>query len=173
MTATAQGNFMTGDYFHLSAGKLAPGSIVEPGNYGRIVLLMGREHPDFYREMALENARFHRFEHFPSRLDAAFGFISIPEAIDFRSRIPGFVHHILYRVSMLAASASSCLVESRLCGVQGTPRHDWADSYWLNARPVSDASPWVPVVPGIDGWPIPPSREVLTLSQLRIEERLD
>lgn len=164
---------MPGTYFHLSAGKLAPGSVVEPGNYGRIVLLMGREHQDFYREMALENARFHRFGHLPSRLEAAFGFASLTEAADFRSRIPGFFHHILYRVSLVNASASSCLVESRLCGVQGTPRHDWADDYWRNARPVSDPSPWIPVVPGIDGWPAPHSREVLTLSQLRIEERLD
>lgn len=108
-------------YFHLSGGLLGAGSTIEPGNYGRVVMAAGNQHSDYYREMALEDARVHRFSDFPSRMSAAFGFAAVEEAREFRGRIPGFRNHVLYRVALVDPKVRSCLVESRLCGSQGTP----------------------------------------------------
>jgi hypothetical protein len=159
------------DYFHLSGALLAPGSIILPDNWGRMIRAYGWQHNCAMREYALEHARLTRFPHRPSRLDGAFVMLSPEEAKTFRRHINGFQHHLLYRVSLTDPSALSHIADSRLCGPLGAVRHDWADIYWL------DYDSQTASIPGID-WAtasggIRELREMLTLSQLRIEERID
>ncbi|MBR2535620.1 MAG: hypothetical protein IKE66_06060 [Hyphomicrobium sp.] len=159
------------DYFHLSGVPLAVGSIIEPGNYGRIVRAMGWRHSFAYREMALESARLTRFAHLPSRLDAAFVLLTLEEMREFqRLNSANFQNHIQYRVTLCDEKAASNVTDSRLCNPAGSLRADWADVYWLDIKAQSTA------IPGVD-WAtaaVPAQlREMLTLSQLRIEERLD
>jgi hypothetical protein len=75
-------------YWHLSGARLAPGAVIEPGNFGRIVMAIGKTHPHFHREMAIEYARVAKFASRPSRLTSAFGFVTSDEAADYRARIP-------------------------------------------------------------------------------------
>jgi hypothetical protein len=44
-------------YFHLSGAMVAPGSIIEPGNWGRMIRALGWQHNCAMREAALEGAR--------------------------------------------------------------------------------------------------------------------
>jgi hypothetical protein len=164
------------DYFHLSGASLAVGSVIQPGNWGRIIRTVGWRHPEALKEMALENARNTRFSHRPSRLECAFAFVDGDEARNFRARIPGFTHHLLYRVSLLDPDAVSHVTDSRLSGPQLNSLLDdnWADAYW------KDFDPATLVIPGIGNWAAVAvhspgglqSREMLTLSALRIEECL-
>ncbi|GEM_PF-4765063 len=63
------------------------------------------------------------------------------------------------------------ITDSRLCGPQGDLRDNWADVYWMeyDQQPKS--------LPGIDWAPNITEqnrlREMLTLSPLKIEERLN
>jgi hypothetical protein len=161
---------MTARYFHLSGIMLRSGSIIEPGNWGRIIRATGVQHSYWAREHALEAARLKNHTHKPSRLDAAFASIDEAEARSFRNRIPSFTHHVLYRVSFVDPQATSHLTDSRLCAQQGNSNYDWADLYWHEYDPTKI------VIPGIGTLAMAtngvPCREVVTLSPLRIEEAL-
>lgn len=150
-------------YYHLSGGRLGAGSIIQPGNFGRLIRLHGWNHNLAVREMALEAARLASFENLPSRFDSCFGFASLAEAQAFQAQINGFQTHLLYRVSIVGDAPIVGLTDSRLCGPGGELRHNWAEAYWNGMTLVEQGADIA------DGaW-----REMLTLSPLRIEERLD
>jgi hypothetical protein len=58
--------------YHCSLAWLEPGSIIRPGNYGRVVRLAGLRHRDWMREQFLEFVRSQEFPDKPSRLSSAF-----------------------------------------------------------------------------------------------------
>lgn len=118
------------DYFHLSGALLEIGSVIRPGNWGRVITVTGWRHPEAIKEMALEYVRRSRFPDRPSRLACAFAFLTIDEARNFRGRIPGFGSHILYRVNLADADAPSHIADSRLSGPQGTLHDSWPEHYW-------------------------------------------
>ncbi|MGY4284912.1 hypothetical protein ACVWXO_004132 [Bradyrhizobium sp. LM2.7] len=157
-------------FFHLSGIMLRPGSIIEPGNFGRITRAIGVNHTHWHREQALEAARLRNHPHKPSRLAAAFASIDEREALSFRARIPGFAFHMLYRVSLVDPEAHWHLTDSRLCDRQGQAQYDWADMYWHEYDPKKI------VIPGLGTLESATSgiscRELLTLSALQIEEVL-
>lgn len=160
------------DYYHLSGAMLEPRSIIHAGNWGRVITHLQWRHNEALREMALEDARRTRFPHRPSRLEAVFVFLTEQEAREFRSRNGGFNSHLLYRVTLIDPSALSFVTDSRLCGPVGTLRPNWADVYWTGGDPAQMG------IPGISDWKaatggIVQSREMLTLSNLRVEERLN
>lgn len=156
-------------YYHLSGAHLESGSIIVPGNWGRVIRHYGWQHNFALREMALEAARIRLAPHLPSRMDAAFVLPTLEEARAFRTNSQGWQSHLLYRVTLCDPNATSHVVDSRLCGPAGTLRADWADAYWLD--------PAAAAIPGIDNWAAATGgvqlREMLTLSKLRVEERLD
>src|SRR6516225_4549681 len=130
-------------FFHLSGIMLRPGSIIEPGNFGRIVQATGPAHTHWQREQALEMARAKNYPNKPSRLEAAFVSVDVAEARSFRARIPGFTFHVLYRVSLLDPASPSHLTDTRLSERQGPAHYDWANLYW------SEYDPSKIVIPGI------------------------
>jgi hypothetical protein len=148
------------DFYHLSGAQLAVGSIIEPGNWGRIIRATQWTHNQAVREMVLEAARLARFATMPSRLDCNFGFISLDEANVFRSQIHGFGMHILYRVSLKNEHASNGVTEWRLSQPHGPLRPNWADDYWQMMTPINEAA-------ATGG-----GREMLTLSQLIVQDCL-
>jgi hypothetical protein len=58
--------------YHSSPVLLGQGSIILPGNYGRIIRSVGATHPYWDRENTLESVRRARYDAKPSRLDATF-----------------------------------------------------------------------------------------------------
>lgn len=149
---------------------LAQGSVILPGNWGRLIRAYGWQHALALREMALEDTRRSRFPHRPSRLDSAFVFLSIAEAQDFRSQNGGFLKHILYRVTLCEPDAACHIADTRLCGPHGLTRPDWADAYWMDLESQASAIPEIDWIAFTNGTP---QREMLTLSKLLVEERLD
>lgn len=162
-------------YYHLSGALLEAGSMISPGNWGRIIRLTGWRHAEAIKEMALEYVRRLHFRDKPSRLECAFAFLTVDEARNFRGRIAGFGSHILYRVTLAAPDAPSHVADSRLSGPQGALHENWPEHYWR------DYDPATTVVPGIDDWIARASsspgglhsRELLTLSALVVRERID
>ena len=149
-------------YYHLAGGKLGPGSIVDPGNWGRIVRIHGWNHTAATREMALEGARISKFSAFPSRLDCCFAFASLDEAKAFQTGPNGFNTHLLYRVTLIDPFVLTGITSWALSFFNGALRHDWADDYWRAMKRIQAG-----VAVGVGE-----GREVLTLSPLRIEECL-
>ena len=58
--------------YHCSPSWLEPGSIIRPGNYGRILKMIGANHTHWLREQFLELIRTQEFPDKPSRLTSAF-----------------------------------------------------------------------------------------------------
>lgn len=69
-------------YYHVCPTLLDKGSIILPGNFGRIIRDMGIEHPLWSRENILEFFRKENFPDKPSRLNATFVF-ETKEATEF------------------------------------------------------------------------------------------
>ena len=64
-------------YYYACSYPLAPGSVVEPGNWGRILMKYTANDPGqqlLVRELIFENTRLSAFPNKPSRLEAAFVF---------------------------------------------------------------------------------------------------
>lgn len=58
--------------FHCTHIDLKAGDIIEPGNWGRIILSTGVSHPRWNREIILEAVRIQYFPAKPSRLSSTF-----------------------------------------------------------------------------------------------------
>lgn len=149
--------------FHLAPLPLQEGSVILPGNWGRIIRQAGWNHTLAIREMALESARSASFHHFPSRLDCAFAFPTAEEAVAFRNSEGGFSLHVLYCVTRTDPQAATSIGRMDRVSPDGELRHDWATVYWEAMTPIEDG---MTIGAGA-------GREILTLSPLRIEERLD
>jgi hypothetical protein len=152
--------------YHPSGIVLRRGSIIEPGNFGRIILATGPHHTQWIREHALEEARVKNHADKPARFAAAFTFVDEKEARSFRARIPGFQFHILYRVSLLEPDAPSHLTDTRLCDRQSSMDYDWADLYWHTYDPTKIFIPGKGSLADATGGIT--CRELITLSPLKI-----
>jgi hypothetical protein len=145
------------ELFHLNSGLLGPGSIIHPGNWGRVLMFHGWNHHQAAREMMLESARINGHADKPSRLKCCFAFLTIEEADRFRPM--GFDTHILYRVALADHAAATFTADTALCTFDGTPRIDWGNAYWNGVTEIGQTRP-------------PHVREVLTLSPLKILEQV-
>ena len=157
-------------FFHLSGPTLGVGSIIVAGNYGSIVRKAGWSHTYAWREAVLEQERLDSCPTKPSRLQAAYAFLTREEAELFRATVHGFQTHHLYQVALESPQAPAHIADWRFCQPQGAFRLNWANAYWHdweNSRPS---------IEGID-WTHPDlarnQREIITLSNLIISERLD
>jgi hypothetical protein len=93
----ASGRRMT-RYFHFAPILLGPGAVIEPGNFGRVVRLVGQTHPLYRRETAYEDFRLKQFVTRPSRLDCLFCFPTQQEAELCRAHLQGYASSVLYEV---------------------------------------------------------------------------
>ena len=152
--------------YHSSLSLLGPGSIVVPGNYGRIIRIVGESHRLWGREQTLEEVRKLEFPHKPSRLDSAFAYTSL-ETAKFHMNLPqvrGQLFPILYEVEKVDENAPEHRADYNV--VQPLPRRpetmsEIARLYWT-------AGLWTSTV----GGPNTKSEEMLTLSPLRIVRML-
>lgn len=157
-------------YFHLCGIPLSEGSIILPGNYGRIIRKAEWRHESGMRELAIEAARLARFAFRPSRFDCAFAFTEEDEARWFRSTYPGFQFHNLFRVRLKDENANSFIANVLSLPPSIPFESNWPDRYWMGIAVNRDSG--VPVEPSVcDKGTL--CREVLTLSPLVVEERLD
>lgn len=135
---------------------LGRGSIIRPGNWGRIVRRVGPNHHEWQRETILEEVRRTEFPVLPSRLDCAF---VIDERIEAQYYVANFAPLcLLYEVRLIDG---------------GAPTHE-AD--WKGTGPYDQTSEWARRYWRGDVMPHPETtlklRERLTLSRLQIESQI-
>ena len=153
---------LDGKLFHLAHAALAVGSVIEPGNWGRLIQHHGWHHEQTVEEMALEAARRERFASLPSRVDCAFAFLTIEGAKHFRNTEPqAFGAHILHQVRLQNPEAATFIANVALHVPQGELQPNCPDNYWRGAafsgeRPLNEGGKLC--------------REVLTLSPLILEK---
>jgi hypothetical protein len=133
-----------------------------PGNYGRIIRIVGPAHPLWQRELTLEEVRKLEFPRMPSRLDSAFAYTSLDTA-RFHMSLPqvrGHMFPILYEVEKVDENAPEHRADYNV--VQPLPRRpetmlEIARLYWTAGLWTTTAE-----APNIR------SEELVTLSPLRI-----
>ena len=106
-------------YFRFAPILLTPGSVIEPGNFGRLIRLRGEAHTLYRREMAYEAVRQKEFPDRPSRLDCLFCFPTLQEAEFYRAHIQGYADSILYEVESAEAELHIADLNNglQLCGL--------------------------------------------------------
>ncbi len=154
--------------FHLSGQMLGPGSIILPGNWGRLVRAYGRQHGAFDREAALESFRAAHFPHLPSRLQSVFTFDSIEDAYIFRKE-PGFNGHALHVVTPCDPDAPRHRARILDFRARSPDDVDWPARYW-RGDDTSAPEPAVGVDPGVGVLSEP--HEVLIGGPVRVEALL-
>jgi len=143
------------------------GSIILPGNWGRIVRCIGERHPKWNREQLYETVRQRQpnAANLPSRLDASFT-CPTEEGLRFyhQSQLEkGNIPAVLYEVEKVDPNASEHLTEFNLAMLtpQGMTDEQAAERYWLGDF-------WF----NIEGRPGFRCEEILTTSAIRIVRRL-
>ena len=116
-------------FFHSTGATLETGSIIRPGNWGRVVRLHGWRHDCALREMALEDARGVRFTNRPSRMECAFVCLSEVEGRAYQ-HANKITSHVLHEVELVEAAAEVFITSWGLVSPVGDLRPGWADAYW-------------------------------------------
>jgi hypothetical protein len=145
--------------FHFNSSLLEPGSIVRPGNWGRIVRLFGDRHREWNRECRLEQIRQTEFPHLPSRFDCIFFFETAVEAEHYNTALNQKGLMVFYEVEVMSLNAPQHVADW-----QGTGPYDsdeWARRYWRGD-----------IMPGRGPAPGPLCREVLAATPLRIVRQM-
>lgn len=166
-----------GPLLHFAPLRLRPGTVIDPGNWGRILKLRGINDPSWWREIAWEQYRAANFPDRPSRFACAFVFISGAAAAGYRPS----TMYVLHRVRL--ASPGLGLFVTRMNLVPGPrPPFDPAicHAYWQgvgwaggNHEAPVDIGPTPDLISEyrlIEGMP---ELEGLTTSPLLVEEILD
>jgi hypothetical protein len=99
-----QVGIMDVNYYFLCSYPLAPNSIIQPGNWGRILNSYNLLNPNMYwlplRELMFENIRLKEFPAKPSRFASTFLCESIEDAIAFRNATSRYFD-LLYEISLV------------------------------------------------------------------------
>lgn len=144
--------------YHWSNPLLAVGSVIEPGNYGRILTAAGYSHNHALRESVLEHVRSIEFPNSPSRFSSTFFFETQDQAIQYANDNQ-FAFVNLYEVELADMNAPIVDVDHRRISPLGAVGFEWARAYWRG-------DPW----PGSENPHL--FRERLTTSPLRIVRRV-
>ncbi|MEW9805107.1 hypothetical protein [Mesorhizobium marinum] len=150
--------------FHAAPIPLENGSIILPGNWGRIVRAIGEEHPKWKMEQVFEAVRAEKFSDKPARLESAFC-IPTEEGLRFylehasKSKFPA----VLFEVELVDPNASQHLTDYNLIDTlkEGQTHEANAVRYWEGKFRYTFKDK-----PGFV------CEEILTLSPLRIVRRL-
>lgn len=143
--------------YWIGSQTLLDGSVVLPGNWGRIKLLTraNAQSTLMLREYVLELVRTRSYSWLPSRFACAFYFIDQDDARRF-ARKNGRLADILYQIELVEPDPSSFITDWKFYGM--SENHSMqdleklADLYWTGESP--------------------PNPEALTLSPLRIVRQL-
>lgn len=127
-------------YYHLAPLLLAPGGIIQPGNWGRIINCYRCEPQAsqnaslMAREMAFEAVRAAKYSSLPSRLSCAFVFETLEHANQYKQNFSRW--NSTYEVELLTPEAPSHragfnLIQFPPATVEFLPVvTQWAEAYW-------------------------------------------
>ena len=129
-------------YFHSAPLLLDVGSVIQPGNWGRILNAYRRPNNGspwlIAREMAFETIRASKYQNLPSRLSCAFVFESLDDANQYQGQFTPW--NALYEVEMTDVNAprhrgAFNLIELPPEGVEFLPvTVQRAEQYWSGSQ---------------------------------------
>ena len=144
--------------FHCTHKQLESGVIIQPGNWGRIILNQGETHPSWEREQVLERIRVGHYPEKPSRLKSAYCCETIEAAKCYKEKnIPqGYI----YEVNIIEETQPSHRGDFNC--LEPLPRRpenmeEIAHLYWKYALKTS-----------VQEWPGVVCSEIVTLSGLKV-----
>lgn len=138
-------------FYHFCPARLAPGSVIEAGNFGHLVSLYGYRHNYFGREASIERIRILNAPAAPSRLACVFAFLSQIDAAHFKFREQSSATSYLYEVEAAAADAPILAVRMDLLNrwdeqqADGISAAYWASGYRPGVDPAPVIDPSVPI----------------------------
>jgi len=151
----------TKTFFHATYVPLAPGSVIEPGNWGRMLNTYVRNHNDYVllRETIFEQVRRQDFPHLPSRLNCVFLCRTEEELRIFMSK--NHINDIPYEVTLQQDDATTFATGYDLPDIPVGPPllptlRERATAYWRG-----------------EGVESSKRVEVLTATPVRVVRRLD
>ena len=149
-------------FYHTNREDLPPGSVVQPGGWGRRVLEQRDRHPSWKREIILEAVRLLNFHEKPSRLNATFSCELIETIRCYHSQ--HCRQDFIYEVELIDPAASQH--KGDFNAVEPMPRRaetfdQIALKYWLYSLKTNVAE-----------WPGVECSEIVSASPLRILKRL-
>ncbi|NRF12619.1 DUF2441 domain-containing protein [Agrobacterium pusense] len=150
--------------FHCTQALLGNGSIILPGNYGRIVRALGQSHAAALRESVLEHVRVQSFPEMPSRFEAAF-FCETLAQIQAYITNNNLQFLNVYEVAKTDEDAAEALTDFRMLSPWGPADFSWATRYWSGQPHPQHAAIW----PGL---PAETFFERFSASPLRILQRI-
>ena len=151
------------DYFHVCPLPLEPGSVIKPGNWGRIIRSYVNRDTNInqlwimFREQTFELIRRTEFPGKPSRFDSTFLFDSIEKSTNFKKQ-NNRLFDLTYRVQLTNPGAPTHVACMDLVGIPDGVR--FFEALESNARKYWEGK-------------IINSPELLTRSAIRIVERID
>lgn len=159
-------------YFHLAPISISPGSVIEPGNFGRIMRETQWKHGQYNREYALEQVRIDQFADLPSRLNCVFAFAELADAVSFKRFEPGFQRNLIYVVAPIDEAmpvffAPIRLVDGWASNVKTDP--DITARYWRNGHRSGQPA----IVSDERMGELSESYEVLIASPCRVVSKID
>lgn len=125
-------------FYHCASVKLGVGSIIEPGNWGRIINRFAYRHGLYQREMVFERVRQEIRPQAPSRMEALFACASLEEARAFCS-IEDVKTALIYECETLDDIANSFIAPLNAFNLKNGD-HDMAFQYWNASIPISQMS---------------------------------
>lgn len=145
-------------YFHGNSTPLGAGSVILPGNWGRIIRNLGWTHPFALREALFEHVRQTEFPNAVSRLECAYFFDNEPDAERYRAEPSHIQTMLLYEVELVDPQARQFATDYRRVNPHGPVDTEWVRAYWR-------------------GEMLPPEgalsyREILSVTPLRVVRRL-
>lgn len=151
--------------YHYSAVQLQPGSVIDPGNYGRILRLYPHDgNPGngwkLAVELAFEAVRHEVNQTLPSRLDSCFYFDGLEHA-QAGLQLLGFNMNLLYEVKLVNPEAPVHRAEIAL--INAAYRSEAHRSFWPKVQDLAK-SYWAGAVAS--------TPELLTTSPLKIVARV-
>lgn len=149
-------------YYHCSSALLRSGSIIEPGNWGRIIRKTGWAHNQSAREVILEHVRQASFPSSPSRLESAFFFDDENEARFYANSDGREFTMVPYEVELLDPAAPRHASDWRNVVASGPLDLTWAHQYWQGQMlPPFQGDLWAAAC-----------REMIAITPMRIVKRL-
>ena len=126
------------EFYHITHMPLRPGSIIEPGNFGRVINAYRTDRGDAWamsRELVFELVRKESWSHLPSRLNSSFLFMNLEAAHRGLAEMNGLFGQRIYRAELVDRDAPFHIADFNLVRIpQGTeflqPMMTVAERYW-------------------------------------------
>ena len=124
--------------YHCAPIMIGLGSIILPGNWGRVLSTHSYRHHHFQREMMFEFVRQREVPEAPSRLQCIFAFASLDEAQQYIA-VEDAKAQLVYECEQIDPSAKTWIAPLNAFSMRASEAV-MAEQYWQHSRPIAESS---------------------------------